>query len=441
MSRNILAIVGRPNVGKSTLFNRLIEQKKAIIDNMSGVTRDRHYGHGQWGGKYFTLIDTGGYVYGSEDIFEEAIRDQVEIAIEEADVIVFVVDCDSGLMDLDNEFAKILRRSNKPIILAANKADTPAKDALAMEFYAMGLGDPFPISAESGSGTGDLLDAIISHFNDEGEENPDSEIPKISILGKPNVGKSSFLNLLLGKDRSIVTNMAGTTRDAIDNKYTLYGKEFIITDTAGMRRKSRVHDDLEFYSILRSVRALEESDVAIVLVDATTIDVNTGLDAQDMNIISMADKAKKGIVLMVNKWDLVEKDGKTAQVLEKAIRERLAPLNYMPIIFASVLEKKRVFQVIEKTMEVYDNRTQKISTSKLNDVMLKAIEDYPPPAWKGKFIKIKYCTQVSTKYPTFIFFCNLPQYIRESYERYLENKLRDNFKLEGTPVSVFFRKK
>ncbi|MFM1913605.1 MAG: hypothetical protein RIR51_1448 [Bacteroidota bacterium] len=441
MSRNILAIVGRPNVGKSTLFNRLIEQKKAIIDNMSGVTRDRHYGHGQWGGKFFTLIDTGGYVHGSEDIFEEAIRDQVEIAIEEADVIVFVVDCDTGLMDLDNEFAKILRRSNKPIILAANKADTPAKDALAMEFYAMGLGDPFPISAESGSGTGDLLDAIIGHFKDEGEENPDSDIPKISILGKPNVGKSSFLNLLLGKDRSIVTNMAGTTRDAIDNKYTLYGKEFIITDTAGMRRKSRVHDDLEFYSILRSVRALEESDVAIVLVDATTIDVNTGLDAQDMNIISMADKAKKGIVLMVNKWDLVEKDGKTAQVLEKAIRERLAPLNYMPIIFASVLEKKRVFQVIEKTMEVYDNRTQKISTSKLNDVMLKAIEDYPPPAWKGKFIKIKYCTQVSTKYPTFIFFCNLPQYIRESYERYLENKLRDNFKLEGTPVSVFFRKK
>lgn len=441
MSRNIVAIVGRPNVGKSTLFNRLIEQKKAIIDNMSGVTRDRHYGHGQWGGKYFTLIDTGGYVYGSEDIFEEAIRDQVEIAIEEANVIVFVVDCDAGLMDLDNDFAKILRKSKKPIILAANKADTPAKDSLAMEFYAMGLGDPYPISAESGSGTGDLLDEIIKHFEEEGEENPDSDIPKISILGKPNVGKSSFLNLLLGKDRSIVTDMAGTTRDAIDNKYTLYGKEFIITDTAGMRRKSRVHDDLEFYSILRSVRALEESDVAIVLVDATTIDKNTGLDAQDMNIISMADKAKKGIVLMVNKWDLVEKDGKTAQQLEKAIRDRLAPMNYMPIIFASVLEKKRVFQVIEKTLEVYNNKIQKISTSKLNDVMLKAIEDYPPPAWKGKFIKIKYCTQVSTKYPTFIFFCNLPQYIRESYERYLENKLRDNFNLEGTPISVFFRKK
>lgn len=441
MSRNIVAIVGRPNVGKSTLFNRLIEQKKAIIDNMSGVTRDRHYGHGQWGGKYFTLIDTGGYVYGSEDIFEEAIREQVEIAIEEANVIVFVVDCDAGLMDLDNDFAKILRKSKKPIILAANKADTPAKDSLAMEFYAMGLGDPYPISAESGSGTGDLLDEIIKHFEEEGEENPDSDIPKISILGKPNVGKSSFLNLLLGKDRSIVTDMAGTTRDAIDNKYTLYGKEFIITDTAGMRRKSRVHDDLEFYSILRSVRALEESDVAIVLVDATTIDKNTGLDAQDMNIISMADKAKKGIVLMVNKWDLVEKDGKTAQQLEKAIRDRLAPMNYMPIIFASVLEKKRVFQVIEKTLEVYNNKIQKISTSKLNDVMLKAIEDYPPPAWKGKFIKIKYCTQVSTKYPTFIFFCNLPQYIRESYERYLENKLRDNFNLEGTPISVFFRKK
>lgn len=441
MSRNIVAIVGRPNVGKSTLFNRLIEQKKAIIDNISGVTRDRHYGHGQWGGKFYTLIDTGGYVQGSEDIFEEAIREQVEIAIDEANIIIFVVDCDTGLMDLDNEFAKILRKSKKPIILAANKADTPAKDALAMEFYAMGLGDPFPISAESGSGTGDLLDEVIKHFEDDGIENPDAGIPKISILGKPNVGKSSFLNLLLGKDRSIVTNQAGTTRDAIDNHYTLFGKEFIITDTAGMRRKSKVHDDLEFYSILRSVRALEESNVAIVLVDATTIDKNTGLDAQDMNIISMADKAKKGIVLMVNKWDLVEKDGKTAQVLEKAIRERLAPMNYMPILFASVLEKKRVFQVIEKTLEVFNNRTQKISTSKLNDVMLKAIETYPPPAWKGKFIKIKYCTQVSTPYPTFIFFCNLPQYIRESYERYLENQLRENFNLEGTPISVFFRKK
>lgn len=441
MSRNIVAIVGRPNVGKSTLFNRLIEQKKAIIDNISGVTRDRHYGHGQWGGKFYTLIDTGGYVQGSEDIFEEAIREQVEIAIDEANIIIFVVDCDTGLMDLDNEFAKILRKSKKPIILAANKADTPAKDALAMEFYAMGLGDPYPISAESGSGTGDLLDEVIKHFEDDGIENPDAGIPKISILGKPNVGKSSFLNLLLGKDRSIVTNQAGTTRDAIDNHYTLFGKEFIITDTAGMRRKSKVHDDLEFYSILRSVRALEESNVAIVLVDATTIDKNTGLDAQDMNIISMADKAKKGIVLMVNKWDLVEKDGKTAQVLEKAIRERLAPMNYMPILFASVLEKKRVFQVIEKTLEVFNNRTQKISTSKLNDVMLKAIETYPPPAWKGKFIKIKYCTQVSTPYPTFIFFCNLPQYIRESYERYLENQLRENFNLEGTPISVFFRKK
>ncbi len=441
MSRNIVAIVGRPNVGKSTLFNRLIEQKKAIIDNISGVTRDRHYGHGQWGGKFYTLIDTGGYVQGSEDIFEEAIREQVEIAIDEANLIIFVVDCDTGLMDLDNEFAKILRKSKKPIILAANKADTPAKDALAMEFYAMGLGDPYPISAESGSGTGDLLDEVIKHFEDDGIENPDADIPKISILGKPNVGKSSFLNLLLGKDRSIVTNQAGTTRDAIDNHYTLFGKEFIITDTAGMRRKSKVHDDLEFYSILRSVRALEESNVAIVLVDATTIDKNTGLDAQDMNIISMADKAKKGIVLMVNKWDLVEKDGKTAQVLEKAIRERLAPMNYMPILFASVLEKKRVFQVIEKTLEVFNNRTQKISTSKLNDVMLKAIEAYPPPAWKGKFIKIKYCTQVSTPYPTFIFFCNLPQYIRESYERYLENQLRENFNLEGTPISVFFRKK
>ena len=438
---NIVAIVGRPNVGKSTLFNRLIEQKKAIMDNMSGVTRDRHYGYGQWTGKFFSVIDTGGYVHGSEDIFEGAIREQVELAIEESAVLLFVVDCTTGLTDLDKDFANVLRRSKKPVILVANKADTNEKAMAAAEFYELGLGEPYPIAAESGSGTGDMLDVMISHFKDEGIENPEAGVPRVAILGRPNVGKSSFLNALLGRDRSIVTDMAGTTRDAIQNRYTLYGKDFIITDTAGIRRKARIDDNIEYYSVLRSIKALEECDIAIILIDATTIDPLTGLEAQDMNIVSMADKAKKGIVLMVNKWDLVAKDTNTAILLEKAIKDRMAPLNYMPVIFTSVMEKKRIFQVLEMMLEVYENRSQKISTSKLNDVMLEVIQNYPPPAWKGKYIKIKYCTQVSTPYPTFIFFCNLPQYIKESYERYMENQMRKNFKLEGTPISLFFRKK
>jgi GTP-binding protein len=438
---NIVAIVGRPNVGKSTLFNRLIEQKKAIMDNMSGVTRDRHYGYGQWTGRFFSVIDTGGYVHGSEDIFEGAIREQVELAIEESAVLLFVVDCQTGLTDLDKDFAKVLRRSKKPVILVANKADTHEKAMGSAEFYELGLGDPFPIAAESGSGTGDMLDVMVSHFIDEGVENPEAGVPRVAILGRPNVGKSSFLNALLGRDRSIVTDMAGTTRDAIQNRYTLYGKDFIITDTAGIRRKARIDDNIEYYSVLRSIKALEECDIAIILIDATTIDPLTGLEAQDMNIVSMADKAKKGIVLMVNKWDLVAKDTNTAIQLEKAIKERMAPLNYMPVIFTSVMEKKRIFQVLEMMLQVYENRSQKISTSKLNDVMLEVIQNYPPPAWKGKYIKIKYCTQVSTPYPTFIFFCNLPQYIKESYERYMENQMRKNFQLEGTPISLFFRKK
>jgi GTPase len=438
---NIVAIVGRPNVGKSTLFNRLIEQKKAIMDNMSGVTRDRHYGYGQWTGKFFSVIDTGGYVHGSEDIFEGAIREQVELAIEESAVLLFVVDCQTGLTDLDKDFAKVLRRSKKPVIVVANKADTHEKAMASAEFYELGLGDPFPIAAESGSGTGDMLDVMISHFKEEGIENPEAGVPRVAILGRPNVGKSSFLNALLGRDRSIVTDTAGTTRDAIQNRYTLYGKDFIITDTAGIRRKARIDDNIEYYSVLRSIKALEECDIAIILIDATTIDPLTGLEAQDMNIVSMADKAKKGIVLMVNKWDLVAKDTNTANALEKAIKERMAPLNYMPVIFTSVMEKKRIFQVLEMMLQVYENRSQKISTSKLNDVMLEVIQNYPPPAWKGKYIKIKYCTQVSTPYPTFIFFCNLPQYIKESYERYMENQMRKNFQLDGTPISLFFRKK
>ncbi|MDH4461975.1 MAG: ribosome biogenesis GTPase Der [Spirosomataceae bacterium] len=438
---NIVAIVGRPNVGKSTFFNRLIEQKKAIMDNVSGVTRDRHYGYAEWTGKFFTVIDTGGYVHGSEDTFEGAIREQVEMAIEEAAVCLFVVDCSTGITDLDKEFAQVLRRSKKPVYIVANKADTYEKGLAAVEFYELGMGEPYPIAAESGSGTGDLLDAVVSHFPEEGIENPNAEIPKIAILGKPNVGKSSFLNALLGKDRSIVTDIAGTTRDAIDNHYTLFGKEFIITDTAGIRRKAKIDDNIEYYSILRSIKAMEECDVAVVIIDATTIDIQTGLQAQDMNIVSMADRAKKGMVIMVNKWDLVEKDAMTSKRIEDAIRARMAPLNYMPIIFTSVLEKQRIFQAVEKVLEVYENKTRKIATSKLNDVMLKVIDNYPPPAWKGKHIKIKYITQLPTRAPSFVLFCNLPQYIRESYQRYLENQMREHFDFNGVPIQLFFRKK
>ncbi len=438
---NIVAIVGRPNVGKSTFFNRLIEQKKAIMDNVSGVTRDRHYGYAEWTGKFFTVIDTGGYVHGSEDTFEGAIREQVEMAIEEAAVCLFVVDCSTGITDLDKEFAQVLRRSKKPVYIVANKADTYEKGLAAVEFYELGMGEPYPIAAESGSGTGDLLDAVVSHFPEEGIENPNAEIPKIAILGKPNVGKSSFLNALLGKDRSIVTDIAGTTRDAIDNHYTLFGKEFIITDTAGIRRKAKIDDNIEYYSILRSIKAMEECDVAVVIIDATTIDIQTGLQAQDMNIVSMADRAKKGMVIMVNKWDLVEKDAMTSKRIEDAIRSRMAPLNYMPIIFTSVLEKQRIFQAVEKVLEVYENKTRKIATSKLNDVMLKVIDNYPPPAWKGKHIKIKYITQLPTRAPSFVLFCNLPQYIRESYERYLENQMREHFDFTGVPIQLYFRKK
>ncbi|MCY7351163.1 MAG: ribosome biogenesis GTPase Der [Cytophagaceae bacterium] len=433
---NIVAIVGRPNVGKSTLFNRLIEQKKAIMDNVSGVTRDRHYGYGEWTGKFFTIVDTGGYVVGSEDIFEGAIREQVEIAIEEATVLLFVVDCIAGLTGLDKDFAQVLRRSKKPVILVANKADTTEKSQASGEFYELGLGDPYPISAENGSGTGDLLDEVISHFEEEGIEDPDAGIAKIAILGRPNVGKSSLINALLGKERSIVTDIAGTTRDAIHTRYKAFGKEFIITDTAGLRRKSRITDNIEFYSTLRSLQALEECDVAVIMLDATQ-----GLEAQDMNILGMADKARKGIVLLMNKWDLVEKDAKSAQVMTKAIHQRLAPLDYFPIVYTSVTEKQRIYQAVEKILEVYENKNKKIATSKLNDVMLAEIAATPPPSIKGKYIKIKYITQVPAKSPTFIFFCNLPQYVKEAYQRFLENKLREHFGFEGVPIQVFFRQK
>ncbi|MBF9255237.1 ribosome biogenesis GTPase Der [Pontibacter sp. 172403-2] len=434
---NIIAIVGRPNVGKSTLFNRLVGKRKAIMDNESGVTRDRSYGHGEWVGKFFTVIDTGGYVHGSDDIFESEINKQVELAIQEADVILFMVDVDAGLTSLDEEFANILRRTDKPILIVANKADTTARAQQMNEFYALGIGEEiYPVSSQSGSGTGELLDEIVRHFEDEGIEDPDAGIPKIAVLGRPNVGKSSFINLLLGVDRNIVTDVAGTTRDAIDARYNAFGKEFIIVDTAGLRRKSKVSEDIEFYSVMRSVRALEDADVCIIMLDATR-----GIEAQDVNIIMLAEKNRKGIVILVNKWDLIEKDTHSTKKFEEDILERIAPIKYVPVIFTSVLTKQRIHKAVEVAMDVYDKKTQKISTSKLNDKLLPDIERYPPPAIKGKLVKIKYVTQLPTHNPTFAFFCNLPQYIKEPYQRYLENRLREHFDFTGVPVKLVFRKK
>lgn len=433
---NIVAIVGRPNVGKSTFFNRLVEQRQAIMDDMPGVTRDRHYGYAEWTGKFFTVIDTGGYVTSSDDKFESQIRQQVELALDECTAVIFMVDCQSGLTGYDKEFAQIIRRSKKPVFIAANKADTPNKATEASEFYELGMGEVFPISAENGSGSGELLDELIKVFPSEGVEDPDAGIPKIAILGRPNVGKSSFLNVLLGTERSIVTDEAGTTRDAIHSRYKMYGNDFILIDTAGIRKKSKVHQDVEFYSVLRSLRALEESDVCIVLVDA-----ERGLESQDVNIIVLAHKQSKGIVIMVNKWDLVEKDSKTADKFKKDILEKLAPIDYIPIMFASVLTKQRIFQVIEKAVTVFNNKTKRVSTSEINDALLPEIAHYPPPALKGKLIQIKYITQIKAKSPAFAFFCNLPQYIQPSYVRFLENRLREKFDFEGVPVRLFFRKK
>ena len=433
---NIVAIVGRPNVGKSTLFNKLVEQRQAIMDNQPGVTRDRHYGYADWTEKYFTVIDTGGYVVGSDDVFEESIREQVQIAIDEASVILFMVDTMAGLTDMDKDFADVLRRSKKPVIVVANKSETVLRQNSVGEFYALGLGDPFPISSLTGTGTGDLLDEVVKHFPSDGIEDPNAGIPRIAILGRPNVGKSSFLNVLIGEERSIVTDIAGTTRDAIDTRYKAFGKDFILTDTAGIRRKAKVKDNIEFYSVMRSLKALEESDVVIVMLDATR-----GLEAQDMNIIGQAVRAKKGVLLMVNKWDAIEKDTKTADTWKKEIVQRMAPIDYLPVIFASVVEKQRIFQVMEKAMEVYENKHKKISTSKLNEAMQQEIMNYPPPATKGKLIKIKYMIQLPTPSPTFVFFCNLPQYIKEPYTRYLENKLRDHFGFDGAPITIFFRQK
>lgn len=406
------------------------------MDDMPGVTRDRHYGYAQWTGTYFTVIDTGGYVTGSEDKFESQIRRQVELAIDEAAAIIFMVDCRDGLTGYDKDFANIIRKSKKPVLIAANKADTPDKAILGSEFYALKLGEVYPISAENGSGTGELLDDLIKIFPKEGVEDPDAGIPKIAILGRPNVGKSSLLNVLLGQERSIVTDEAGTTRDAIHSRYKMFGKDFILIDTAGIRKKSKVHQDVEFYSVLRSLRALENCDVCIVVIDA-----QRGLESQDVSIIALAQKQGKGIVIMVNKWDLIEKDTNTADKMRKEMLESLAPITYVPIIFASALNKQRIFQVIEKAVEVYQNKIKKIPTSQINDALLPEIIHYPPAAIKGKHIQIKYITQVNAATPTFAFFCNLPQYIQESYQRFLENKLRENFDFTGVPVRLFFRKK
>lgn len=433
---NIVAIVGRPNVGKSTLFNRLVGRRQAIMDNESGITRDRHYGHAEWNGKYFTVIDTGGFLKDSDDVFDKAIRDQVKMAIEEASAIIFMVDTFTGIMDTDKDFANIIRQYDKPVLLVANKADNIDRVHMANEFYELAIGEIYPVSSQTGSGTGELLDDLVKTFPDEGIEDPDEGIPKISVLGRPNVGKSSFVNVLLQKDRSIVTDIAGTTRDAINSRYTLYGQEFIIVDTAGIRKKAKIKEGVEFYSTLRALNAMEDSDVCILMVDATR-----GLESQDLNIIRQAQMSRKGIVILVNKWDLIEKTTKTAREFELDIQQKLAPNDYIPIIFTSAITKQRVYKAVEKTIEVYNNLTKKISTSQLNDKILPEIERYPPPAYKGKYIKIKYITQLPTKRPTIAFFCNLPQYIKEPYERYLENRIRDHFDFEGVPLKLVFRKK
>ncbi|HHP7241067.1 MAG TPA: ribosome biogenesis GTPase Der [Cyclobacteriaceae bacterium] len=434
---NVVAIVGRPNVGKSTLFNRLVEKRQAIMDNVSGVTRDRHYGYGEWNGKYFSVIDTGGYVSGSEDIFEVAIRQQVKVALNEASVILFLVDCHDGLTDLDKDFANILRELKNPVFVVANKADTTEKSYMAGEFYAMGMdSEIFSISSMTGSGTGELLDKVVETFEVEGNEDPERGIPKIAILGRPNVGKSSFINALLGEERSIVTDIAGTTRDSINSRYKLFGKDFILVDTAGIRRKSRIKEDIEFYSVIRATKALQDSDVCIVMIDA-----EHGLESQDQNIISLAVRYKKGVMLMVNKWDLIKKETKTHDQYKKTILEKFGLLNYIPVIFTSILTRQRIYQAIELALEIYNNRIKKIPTSELNEQLLPEIEKYPPPALKGKYVKIKYITQLPIHTPVFAFFCNLPQYIKAPYERFLSNKIRHYFDFKGVPIKLVFRKK
>ena len=434
---SLVAIVGRPNVGKSTLFNRLVGMRQAIVDDTAGVTRDRHYGKCEWCGTEFSVVDTGGYTTNSDDVFEKEIRRQVKIAIEEADVILFLVEAATGITDYDSEIADVLRRSKKPVVLCVNKVDTGEKIFDTYQFYGLGLGEVWSISAANGSGTGDLLDEIVKLLPEETEEDDShADIPRIAIVGKPNVGKSSLTNALLGEDRNIVTSVAGTTRDSISSYYNKFGHEFMLVDTAGIRRKSKVHEDLEFYSVMRSIRAIEHSDVCILMIDATS-----GMEAQDMNIFNVIQKNRKGCVIVVNKWDLFVKDNNTMKEYTEALRARIAPFDDVPIIFTSVHKMQRIMDVLNAAALVADNYRQKITTAKLNEVMLPIIEETPPPAWKGKYIKVKYITQLPTRFPASAFFCNLPQYIKEPYKRFLENKLRENFNLTGCPIQIFCRQK
>lgn len=432
---NIVAIVGRPNVGKSTLFNRLVQRREAIVDAVSGVTRDRNYGKSEWNGRTFSVIDTGGYILGSDDVFEAEIDKQVELAIDEADVIIFMVDVESGVTGMDNDVADLLRKAKKPVFLAVNKVDSSMRESDAAEFYALGLGDYYTIASISGSGTGDLLDAVVAALPQK-EEPEEGEIPRFAVVGRPNAGKSSFINALIGEERYIVTDIAGTTRDAVDTRYKGFGFEFNLVDTAGIRKKSRVSEDLEFYSVMRSVRAIEHSDVCILIVDATR-----GFEGQDQSIFWLAEKNKKGIVILVNKWDLVEKETNSTKIFEEKIRQEIAPFTDVPIIFVSALTKQRIYKAIETAVEVFENRKQKISTSKLNDTMLEIVKQNPPPANKGKYIKIKYCMQLPSPTPQFVFFANLPQYVKDPYKRYVENKMREIYKFSGVPIVIHFRSK
>ena len=435
---NIVAIVGRPNVGKSTLFNRLTQTRQAIVNEEAGTTRDRQYGKVEWTGKEFSLVDTGGWVVNSEDVFEEEINKQVQIAIEEADTILFVVDILNGITDLDDEVARILRRSKKPIVVVANKADNFELHPMSAEFYSLGLGDPFCISAVNGSGTGDLLDKIIGLLPEDKPDDWDEELPRIAVVGRPNAGKSSLINAFIGEERHIVTDIAGTTRDSIYTKYNKFGLNFYLVDTAGIRKKGKVNEDLEYYSVIRSIRAIENSDVCVLMLDGTR-----GIESQDLNIFSLIQKNKKGLVVCVNKWDLVEdKSQQAITYYINTIRERLAPFRDFPVLFISALTKQRILKVLETSKEVYENRRRRVPTAKLNEIMLPVIENYPPPAWKGKYIKIKYITQLPAgTVPSFVFFCNLPQWVKEPYRRFLENKIRENWDFTGTPINIFIREK
>ena len=435
---NLVAIVGRPNVGKSTLFNRLTKSRKAIVSDTAGTTRDRQYGKCEWNGKEFSVVDTGGWVVKSDDVFEEEIRKQVLIATEEADVVLFLVDVATGLTDWDEDVASILRRTKVPVILVVNKVDNNLQQYDAAEFYKLGLGDPQCISSATGSGTGDLLDLVLSLFKNEGGEILEDGIPRFAVVGRPNAGKSSIINAFIGEDRNIVTEIAGTTRDSIYTRYDKFGFDFYLVDTAGIRRKNKVTEDLEFYSVMRSIRSIENSDVCILMIDATR-----GIETQDMNIFQLIQRNNKSLVVVVNKWDLVEdKSQKAIKTFETAIRERMAPFTDFPIVFASALTKQRIYKVLETAKNVYLNRKIKIGTTKLNEIMLPLIEAYPPPSIKGKYIKIKYCSQIpNTQIPSFVFYANLPQYVKETYRRFLENKLRPNCTLTGSPINLFIRKK